>query len=120
MLDDMPYVMIEKNRDLTTGKVEVVAVHGEITVKKAVIVDDMISSGRTIVNAANILKEKGVEEILVFATHPIFSDEAPEILQKAPVEKVFVTDTVLIPENKQFAKLEVLTVSSMIADHIVS
>ncbi|HLD01596.1 MAG TPA: ribose-phosphate pyrophosphokinase [Patescibacteria group bacterium] len=125
MLDEMPYVMIEKNRDLATGKVEVTAVHGPSTGsgfkgKKAIIVDDMISSGRTIVNAANILKEKGVEETLVFATHPIFSDEAPELLQNAPVEKVYVTDTVLIPEKKQFAKLTVLTISSMVADHVTS
>lgn len=120
MLDGMPYVMVEKNRDLTTGSVEVTAFHGEVTVKKAVIVDDMISSGRTIVNAAKILKEKGIEEMLVFATHPIFSDEASQILQSAPVEKIYVTDTVLIPDKKRFAKLAVLSVAPLIVDHVVS
>jgi len=78
----------------------------------------MISSGKTIALAASVLKNAGVEKVFVFATHAVFSEEAPEILQNASVEKVFVTDTVMIPEEKQFEKLAVLSVADIIAGEL--
>jgi ribose-phosphate pyrophosphokinase len=56
--------------------------------------------------------------VYVFVTHPIFSDQAPTLLQSSPVKKVFVTDSVFIPEEKQFEKLEVLSLAGMIAKEI--
>jgi ribose-phosphate pyrophosphokinase len=118
-LSKMAYVSIEKNRDLSTGEVAASKINGEI-LSRAIIVDDMISSGKTISVAADILKKNGVEEIFVFATHPVFSSDAPKILQDSKVEKVYVTDSVLIPEEKKFPKLEILSVSKMIAESVKS
>jgi ribose-phosphate pyrophosphokinase len=117
MLSDMPYAVIEKNRDINTGQVEMAGITGEVT-HRALIVDDMISSGKTIVKAADLLAEKGAEEIYVFATHPIFSDEAPSLLEASYVTKVFVADTVFIPESKKFSKLEILSVAPGISKEI--
>lgn len=115
MLSDMPYAVIEKNRNLASGKVSASKITGKIG-KRAIIVDDMISSGGTIALAAKILKEKGTEEVYVFAAHPVFSAKAPEILQESGVNKVFVTDTIFVPEEKRFPKLEILSVAEMIAE----
>lgn len=115
LLGGMPFVTIEKNRDLETGSITAGKVSGEVK-KRAFIVDDMISSGKTIVQAANVLKEKGVEDVYVFATHPVFSENASHILQKSPVEKVFVTDTIDIPKEKQFEKLEIISIAQLIAE----
>ncbi len=117
MLSDMPYAVIEKNRDVNTGHVEMAGITGEVT-HRALIVDDMISSGKTIVKAADLLAEKGAEEIYVFVTHPIFSDEAPSLLEASYVTKVFVADTVFIPESKKFSKLEMLSVAPGISKEI--
>lgn len=119
LLNNLPYAVIEKNRDLATGKVSADNLTGEIS-KTAVIVDDMISSGGTIALAADLLKKKGAEKIVVFATHAVFSKDAPTILQNSAVEKVYVTDTVFVPEEKRFPKLEILSVSEMIAENIKS
>lgn len=119
ILNNMPYAVIEKNRDLATGNVSAEKITGKIG-KKAIIVDDMISSGGTIALAGEILKKNGAEEIYVFATHPVFSDKAPKILQESEVAKVYVTDTVFVPEEKRFPKLEILSVSEMIAESIKS
>ncbi len=119
MLNHMPYAAIEKNRDLATGKVTADKITGRIG-KKAIIVDDMISSGGTIALASKILKENGAKEIYVFATHPVFSDKAPKILEDSDVKKVFVTDTIFVPEVKRFPKLEILSVSEMIAASLSS
>lgn len=114
MLNNMPFAVIEKDRDLATGKVTMGRISGDVK-ENAIIVDDMISTGSTIVAAANLLKNKGAKEIFVFATHAVFSDEAPKILGKSSLRRVFVTDTINIPKNKQFGKLKILSVAEMIA-----
>ena len=117
LLDEMSFVATVKNRDLNSGEIEMDTIEGTIEEgkKRALIVDDMISSGKTIVKSSELLIKSGVEEIYVFATHAIFSAEAPEILQNSPVSKVFVTDSVFIPEEKRFEKLEVISLAPEIA-----
>lgn len=119
MLDDMPYAVIKKNRDLATGKVSAEKIAGKIG-KKAIIVDDMISSGGTIIMAADLLKKNGAKEIYVTATHPVFSKNAPKTLQQSGVEKIYVTDTIFVPVEKRFPKLEILSVSTLITESIKS
>lgn len=120
LLGGMPYAAIEKNRDLATGTVTADKIgEGSINnAKIACIVDDMIASGKTIVTACEVLKNQGVEEIYVFATHPIFAKEAPELLEGSLAKKIYVTDTVKISEDKLFPKLEVLSVAGIIAKAI--
>jgi len=119
LLGDMPYVVIEKNRDLTTGAVSADKFSGQIG-KKAIIVDDMISSGGTIAVAADLLKKNGVQELYVFATHAVFSSEAPKVLQASGVNSVYVSDSVFVPIEKMFPKLEILSLSQVIADRLKS
>lgn len=117
LLGNMPYASIEKNRDLATGAVSADILHGEVFAR-ALIVDDIISSGRTVETAAALLKERGAKEIYVFATHPVFSNEAPHVLQNAPVEKVFVTNTIDVIQEKRFEKLEIRSIAGLIAKEL--
>ena len=117
LLNGMEYADVEKNRDLVTGELDVSVMHGEVK-KRAVIVDDMISSGGTIVKACDLLLSKGVEEVYVFATHAVFSQEAHKVLKDSKAKKVYVTDTIYVPEEKRFEKLEILSVAGMIAEQI--
>lgn len=119
MLDNMPYAVIEKNRDLKDGKITMEKINGAVK-KNVAIVDDMISSGGTIVLAAQLLKKNGAEKISVFVTHPVLSNRAPKILQESEVSSVNVTDTIFVPEDKQFPKLHNLSVSALIAESIKS
>ncbi len=119
MLGGMKTAALVKNRDLASGNIEISEVQGELQ-KKVIIIDDMISSGKTITEGAKLLKQKGVEEIIVFVTHPVFSKEAPQILQESPVEKVFVTDTIQVQPHERFEKLEILSVAHLIAEDIKS
>jgi ribose-phosphate pyrophosphokinase len=119
-LDNMPYIALEKNRDLESGALSGDQIR-EGSLNKAkigYIVDDMISSGKTIALAASSLKKMGIEKLFVFSTHGIFSEEAPEILQNSLIEKVYITDTVTIPLDRQFKKLEVLSIGEMVAEEI--
>lgn len=120
LLDDMAYASIEKNRDRTTGALAADEIfHGEFK-RRAIVIDDMISSGGTIIKACDLLVKKGVEEIYVFATHAVFSQDAPRLLQESRAKKVYVTDTLYVPEEKQFEKLEVISIAPLIAKEINS
>lgn len=117
MLSDMPYATIEKNRDLATGHIHMAHVSGEVT-HRAIIVDDMISSGNTMVKAAELLRQKGAKEVHIFATHPVFSQDAPKKLQESIIDSVYTTDSVFIPDDKHFPKLHVLSLAESIAHEI--
>ncbi|MBI2074813.1 MAG: ribose-phosphate pyrophosphokinase [Candidatus Levybacteria bacterium] len=78
----------------------------------------MISTGGTIAQATELLQKRGVEEIYCFATHAVFSGNATEILQNSKASKVFVTDTIFLPQEKHFQKLEILTISPLAAKAI--
>ncbi len=113
---------IEKSRDLATGSVEAKELKVEdgslIRARNTFIVDDMISSGGTILKAVEFLKKKGVGSISVFATHAVFSQNAPMLLQDLSIDKVYVTDSIFTAKNKRFPKLEVLSIAGMIADSL--
>lgn len=120
LLSDMPWIATVKDRDLDTGEIVINSIEGQdkninLKGKIAFIVDDMISSGGTIVKSAELMKDKGVEKIFAFATHAIFSEEASTALRKSLIEKIFVTDSVFVPQEKEFSKLEIISISEMIA-----
>lgn len=117
ILGNMPWAAIEKNRDLVSGTLSENSLgEGSIENKKtALIVDDMISSGETMVKAAELLRKSAIDKVYAFATHAVFSQEAPKIMENSLIEKVFVTDTVVIPREKHFKKLHILSVSELIA-----
>ncbi len=116
-LNGMPYATIVKNRDLATGQITVSEIQGQLA-KTVVIIDDMIASGGTVVSAVGALRERGVERIFVFATHAVFSADAKKMLEQAPLEKVYVTDTIDVTKEKMFDKLEVLSVAEIIAENL--
>ena len=120
MLNDLSWIATVKDRDLRTGEISIKQFEGplnpsDLPGKRALIVDDMVSSGNTVVQSAELLKENGVMSCDVFATHAIFSEEAPELLQDSKIDRVYVTDSVFIPEEKYFPKLHVLSVGEMLA-----
>jgi ribose-phosphate pyrophosphokinase len=111
-----PLAIIHKRRDpLVPNQVSVHEIVGEVNGRVCLIVDDMIDTGRTIVAAARALKEAGALSVIVAATHAIFSDPAPHILQSEFIDSVVVTDTLPIPEDKRFDSLTILPIAPLLA-----
>jgi ribose-phosphate pyrophosphokinase len=119
-LGNIPFATIEKNRDLANGEINDSGLTGDVRGKVAVIVDDMISTGITMVEAANLLIENGAVKVVTFATHAILARYAEKILQKSKIERVVVSDTVEVPAVKQFPKLEILSIAKIAADALKS
>lgn len=83
-----------KTRDLKTGKVETCAKNGDVEGRDAVLIDDMISTGGTIANSANIIKCQGAKKVIAACTHPLLIDNAKKRLKEAGIDEIIGTDTV--------------------------
>ena len=95
---------------------EVTHIVGDVEGKVAVVVDDMISTGGTLVKAAEALRKKGATDVYTLATHGIFAGDAIAQFEKSDISRVIVTNT--IPRTIDSAKVEHLTIAQILADAI--
>jgi len=111
-----PLAIIHKRRDPdVANKVKVLEVVGEVAGRTCILVDDMIDTGATIANAAEILFAQGAAQVIVTATHGVLSGHAIDLLKNSSISEVVVTNTLPIPPEKQFDKLTVLSIAPLIA-----
>ena len=111
-----PLAIIHKRRDPDVpNEAKVYEVVGEVEGRSCIIVDDMIDTGSTIVKAADALFDTGATEVVVAATHGVFSGPAIDRLKNSRITEVVVTDTLPIPAEKRFDKLTVLPIAPLIA-----
>jgi len=116
---DVPLAIIHKRRDpAVPNQVTVHEIVGDVKGKMCLLVDDMIDTGGTIVKGAEALKANGATGVIVAATHAIFSDPAVERLASPAIDRVIVTDTLPLPAEKRFDKLEILSMAPTIAQAI--
>ena len=113
---DLAYIYKRRSRHEAHKISEMRLVYEEdIAGKPCVMVDDMIDTAGTLVEGVKVLAAMGAGPIYTGATHAIFSGKARQNLEEAPIEQVIVTNTVPIPEEKQFDKLRVLSIAPLIA-----
>jgi ribose-phosphate pyrophosphokinase len=110
--------IISKNRPAPENP-EVIEMVGDVEGKTAVIVDDMISTGSTLIQAADTLLERGARRVLATATHGLFAGNALEQLECSHIERVIVTDTLPLNPAKPSDRIEVLTVAPLLAEAIM-
>lgn len=94
----------------------VTKVVGEVKGKDVLIVDDIISTGGTIVNASLALKQEGANKIYCYCTHPVLAGNAYQKIEDSTLEKLLVTDT--IPIKQKIPKIEVLSVAKLLGEAI--
>jgi ribose-phosphate pyrophosphokinase len=111
------FAMVEKRR-VSPERTEVQFVIGDVKGKTVVMVDDMISTGGSIVEAARVLKSKGAEQIHICATHGVLARDAVQKLTDAPVERIVVTDTVRLDDKDLSDKFHVVSVAPLLGEAI--
>ena len=114
---DATLAIIDKRRT-AANVAEVVNVVGDVEGRHCIIPDDMIDTGGTMAEAAHALKRLGAEDIYLCATHALLSGPAVERLTEAPIVEVAVTNTILLPPEKRFPKLKILTIAGLLAKAI--
>ncbi|WP_285726674.1 ribose-phosphate diphosphokinase [Psychromicrobium xiongbiense] len=115
-LGGAPLAFVHKSRDLTVPNQAVSKqVVGQIEGRTCVLIDDMIDTGGTISGAVQVLKNAGAKDVIIAATHPVFSSPAAERLAASGAREVVVTNTLPITEEQRFPTLTVLSIAPLIA-----
>lgn len=100
------------------NQAEVTHIIGEVKGKTVLLIDDMIDTAGTMVEGVEALIKAGVVKVYACATHPVFSPPAVERLEKSPIIQVVVTNTIPVPEDKNFDKLEILSIAGLFGQAI--
>ena len=110
--------IVDKRRP-KPGQSQVMNVIGDVKGKTCVIVDDIIDSGGTIVNAAKALKNRGAKDVYVYITHGVLSGDAVKAIKNSQIKKLVITDTINNENKVRSAKnIEILSISNLMGEAI--
>ena len=113
---DVGLAIVDKRRP-SPGKSEVMNIIGNVKNKVCIMVDDIIDSGGTIVNAAKMLQNKGAKEIHVYITHGVLSGDAVKKIKNSPIKNLVITDTIDNSKKINNAKnIEILSISNLLGE----
>ena len=118
-LGGLDIAFVHKSRDIDAAN-EVVAnrVVGEVGRRRCLLIDDMIDTGSSMTKAADLLFDSGATDVVVAATHGVFSAPAVDRLKNSRISEVIVTNTLPVSPENQFDKLTVLTIAPLLAQAI--
>jgi len=110
--------IVDKRRP-EPGKSEVMNIIGDVKGRKCILIDDIVDSGGTLVNAAHALLEKGATEVAAYISHGVLSGEAVQKIDKSELKELVITDSIEQPQAvKDAAKLREITVAPLIGKAI--
>jgi len=109
---------IMDKRRTGANETRIMHVIGEVRNRDVILLDDIIDTAGTIVQAVSALKEEGARRILASCTHPVLSGQAIERLEKSEIAEVVVTNTIPVREDQQSKKITVLSVAPLLAEAI--
>jgi ribose-phosphate pyrophosphokinase len=112
-----PLAIVDKRRP-RPNVAEVMHIIGDVSGKKAIIIDDIIDTGGTIIQVVEALKAEGATEVFACCTHPVFSSPAIKGLENAELSEVVVTNTIPIPPEKRTKNTVVLSVANIFGEAI--
>jgi ribose-phosphate pyrophosphokinase len=110
--------IVDKRRSSATETKQANLIGASLAGKTAVIFDDMISTGGSVIGAACVARDSGVREVYACATHAVLCGPAVENLSKAPFREIVVTDSIPLPPQKQLPNIKVLSVAPLLAEAI--
>jgi ribose-phosphate pyrophosphokinase len=112
-----PLAIVAKRRP-EPNKVDIVEIVGDVAGRKAIMIDDMIDTGGSVIQGAEALLKRGATDVIASCTHAVFSGNASQRMQDSVISKVIVMDTIPIPSEKLFPKLTVLPIAPLLGEAI--
>jgi ribose-phosphate pyrophosphokinase len=109
--------IVDKRR-ISPEKAEVMNILGEVEGKNAFLVDDLVATGGSLLEAANALKKAGVRKLSAAVVHGVLSGDATKNIENSLLEELIITDTIPLPDHKKHPKIKVLSVAPLLADAI--
>ena len=118
---EISIAVIEKRRNLKEAhKSEALNLFGKVRNKTCILIDDIITSGGTLIHAAEFCLKKGAKRVLACVVHHDFSRNAIVKLNQSPIEKIFMTNTIALQPGQKFPKLVEISVAPLIAEELKS
>ena len=115
---NLPLAIVEKKRDPENKKAKVMNLIGDVRGRKCFIVDDLISTGGTLVKVSQELKNRGASHIEAICTHGLFAGEALNKLEKSPIKSITVTNTIRHEEARKSDFVNYISVGNLFANTI--
>ncbi len=115
---NLPVAVVDKRRDGHDEKPRAVDLIGDVAGKRALIIDDEVASGGTLIEAMTFVLERGAKSVEAAAVHPVLSGHAVERIAKSPLRALVATDTLPLPAEKRIDKIEVCSVAELFANAI--
>lgn len=115
---DLPLAIMDKRRYADDEKPSIQNIIGDIDGRDALLFDDEVLTGGSMMEAIKLLKQHGARRILAGCTHGVFSGSALERIDESPVERFVSTNTIPLPDGKPTGKIEVISVARLIGDAI--
>lgn len=115
----LPLAILDKRREDDSESPEVHNIIGDVEGKRAIIFDDEVASGGSLVEAVTALRKFGAREVQACCVHGVLCGQAIEKLQNSELSQLLTTDTVFIPEYKKIDKLNIISVAELLARAIV-
>ncbi len=115
----LPIAFVEKRRIGNEGKRQAVNLVGDVRDKDVIIVDDLVDTAGSVMEAVNIVKANGAKDVYLSFVHPVLSDPATERLSSLPIKEMVMMDTLPIPAEKMLPNITVLTVSNLLGEVII-
>lgn len=109
--------LVDKKRS-GPNKIESITLIGNVENKNVVLVDDMVDTAGTLCSAGKLLKESGAKKVIAACTHALLSDKAKSLIEESCISQLFITDTILLPEDKKFKKLKIITSANLFGEAI--
>ncbi len=114
---EVPLAIIDKRRP-KANVCEIMNIIGDVRGKRVILVDDMIDTGGTIVNAASALTDIGATEVYACCTHGVLSGPAIDRVRTSPIKELVTLNTISLPKEKKISKITVLSVADVFAEAI--
>lgn len=114
---DVPIAIIDKRRPKANVS-EIMNVVGDVNKKKVILIDDLLDTGGTIVNAANALMDMGATEVYACCTHGVLSGPACDRIEKSRLKELVTLNTIPLPKDKPTGKITQLSVAGIFAEAI--
>jgi len=115
---DLPLAILEKRRTADGSDVDVMNVIGDVSEMRCVLIDDILSSGGTLIKGSRTLLAQGATEVYAYATHGVFSGNAIEALEESPLKRVVVTNTIFLDAAEKSDVVEYISVGDHLAKTI--
>ncbi|MCX6356814.1 MAG: ribose-phosphate pyrophosphokinase [Candidatus Aureabacteria bacterium] len=114
----LPMAILDKRRDQLNDTVEIFHIIGDVRGKNAIVFDDEIATGGSMIETAHALLEHGARDLYAGAVHAVLCGDAPRILQQSPYKQVVVTNTLPVDGEKKISKLKILSVAQLFGEAI--